>query len=229
LAKKPTPLSASAVFSGLGQIARRPQSWLSGFYGAGLGVPTLAFAGLWGVPYMMQAYDLDKPDAALCTTAMLLGWAFGAPAAGWISDRIGRRRPVMLWCSTTGLASLAAALYVPGLPLAVVVTLLLAHGAFSGGMVLCFATARENNSPTVSATAVAFANMAVMGTSAAFQPLIGWVLDLRWDGRIEAGVRVFAPDDFSMAFLSLIAIGMVSVAAALFVRETYGRPLAAEN
>ncbi|MCG8508390.1 MAG: MFS transporter, partial [Rhodospirillales bacterium] len=158
--------TASGVLTGLKRIAGKRQSWICGIYGAGLGVPTLAFAGLWGVPYMMQAYGLDRPAAAICTTFMLLGWAVGAPVSGWISDRLGCRRPIMIWSSLVGLVTLAAALYIPELPLPAVVALLLIHGAFSGGMVLSFVAARENNHPSVGATAVAFVNMAVMGSSA---------------------------------------------------------------
>lgn len=223
------PRSATALMAALGQIMKKPQSWICGMYGAGLGVPTLAFAGLWGVPYMMRAYGMEKPAAALCTTLMLLGWALGAPVLGWISDRIGRRRPVMVFSSSLGLVTFAAALYMPGLPLIAVLVLLLAHGVFSGGMVLCFATARENASPAVSATVVAFVNMAVMGTSAVFQPLIGWILDLGWDGRMNNGVRIFSPGEFETAFLSLLAIGFLSLISAFLVRETHCRPLGADG
>ena len=77
---------AATNFTGLVQGLRGgaaiPQTWTCGVFGAGLGVPVLAFAGLWGVPYMMQTYGLDRPDAALCTTWMLIGWAIGAPLAG---------------------------------------------------------------------------------------------------------------------------------------------------
>ncbi len=213
------------LIQGLRAAARTPQTWACGLYGAGLGVPVLAFAGLWGVPYIMQTYGLDRPAAALCTTWMLIGWAIGAPIAGWLSDRLRSRRKPMLMASTVGLATLALALYVPGMPLFAVQGLLLVHGIFAGGMVLSFATARENNLQAFGATVVSVVNMTVMGTTAIFQPLIGWLLDLGWDGSLEAGARVYSPENYRMAMLALMAAGMVSIVAAWLTRETGCRPV----
>ena len=216
----------TGLVQGLRGAAATPQTWTCGVFGAGLGVPVLAFAGLWGVPYMMQTYGLDRPDAALCTTWMLIGWAIGAPLAGMLSDRLHSRRKPMLLAATVGLATLAMALYIPGLSLVAVQALLLAHGIFAGGMVLSFATAREFNRQSISATVVSLVNMTVMGTSAVFQPLIGWLLDLGWDGTVENGVRVYSPENYRMAMLALIAAGIAGVVAVLLTRETGCRPVA---
>ncbi len=213
------------VLRGLVSVLATPQSWTCAIFGAGLAVPVLAFAGLWGVPYMMEMYGLTRPAAAFTTTLMLVGWAIGAPVAGWISDHLGRRRSPMVVSSVAALATLAAALYLPGLPLLVVQGLLLVHGIFSGAMVLSFATARENNHPRVSATAVGFVNMAVMAMSAGFQPLIGWLLDLGWDGRLVDGGRVYAPATFRAALMTLLVAGVAACLAALLTRETRCKPV----
>lgn len=214
------------VMRGLASVLANPQSWTCAIFGAGTAVPVLAFAGLWGVPYMTETYGLTRPAAAFTTTLMLVGWAIGAPVAGWVSDHLGRRRGPMVLSSVAALATLAAALYLPGLPLIVVQGLLLVHGIFSGAMVLSFATARENNRVRVSATAVGFVNMAVMAMSAAFQPLIGWLLDLGWDGRLVDGARVYAPETFKAALVTLMVAGVAACVAALLTRETRCRPVA---
>ncbi|MDX9862903.1 MAG: MFS transporter [Rhodospirillales bacterium] len=214
------------VMRGLGSVLANRQSWTCAIFGAGMAVPVLAFAGLWGVPYMMETYGLTRPAAALATTLMLVGWAIGAPVAGWFSDHLGQRRGPMVVSSVAALATLAAALYLPGLSLIVVQGLLLVHGIFSGAMVLSFATARENNRMRVSATAVGFVNMAVMAMSAAFQPLIGWLLDLGWKGRLVDGARVYAPETFKAALVTLMVAGVAACVAALLTRETRCRPVA---
>lgn len=210
----------TTLIPGLRDAAARPQTWICGIYGGGLGVTVLAFAGLWGVPYMMRTYSLDRPGAAFCTTLMLVGWAIGAPLAGWISDRLGSRRKPMIVSAAAGLGTLALALYLPGLPLIVVQALLLVHGIFSGGMVLSFVTAREHNDQSVGATVVSLVNMTVMGTSAGFQPLIGWLLDLGWDGRLQDGARIYSPETFRAALLALMVGGAAALLAAILTRET---------
>jgi len=219
----------AGAMRGLLSVLASRQSWTCAVYGAGLAVPVLAFAGLWGVPYMMETYGLSRPAAAFTTTLMLVGWAIGAPAAGWISDHLGRRRAPMVVSGLAAAATLAAALYLPGLPLVAVRGLLLVHGVFSGAMVLSFATARENNRRHVGATAVGFVNMAVMAMSAAFQPLIGWLLDLGWDGRLLDGGRVYAPETFRAALLTLLVAGVVACLAAFMTRETRCRPVAGDD
>jgi len=213
----------ASLLSGLRQAAVRPQTWFCGIYGAGLGGPLLAFAGLWGVPYMMQAYGLDRPGAAFCTTLLLIGWAIGAPLSGWLSDRMGSRRVPMLVASSGGFATFALALYLPGLPLIAVQALLLVHGIFAGAMILAFVTAREHNDRSVAATVMALVNITVMGCAAGFQPLIGWLLDLGWDGRLVDGARVYSAGGFEIALLTLVIGCAAAVLAAVLLRETHCR------
>ncbi len=215
------PKGKSGIIHGLKSVLANGQSWTCAIFGGTLGVSVLAFGGLWCVPYMMETYGLSRPAAALTATLMLVGWAIGAPLAGWVSDRIGRRKVPMLVGAFGGILTLSCALYISGLPLVVVQALLLIHGIFSGAMVLCFATGRENNGKHVAATSVSFVNMAVMGTSAVFQPLIGALLDLGWDGRLEGGARIYSVDNFKTALLTLTAAGVVACIAAALTRETY--------
>ncbi|NWG87842.1 MAG: MFS transporter [Hydrogenophilaceae bacterium] len=55
-----------------------------------------AFAGLWGVPLMRDLFGLTRGEASLYTTAALAGFAVGTFFMGWLSDRLHRRRPVIL-------------------------------------------------------------------------------------------------------------------------------------
>ena len=215
------PGEKTGIIRGLKAVLANMQSWTCAIFGGTLGVSVHGVGGLWCVPYMMETYGLTRPAAALTATLMLVGWAIGAPSAGWISDRIGRRKLPMLVGGFGGLATLSCALYVPGLPLIAVQALLLIHGIFSGAMVLCFATGRENNGKHVAATSVSFVNMAVMGTSALFQPLIGALLDLGWDGRMVDGARIYSAENFKTALLVLIAAGVAACIAAALTRETY--------
>src|SRR5690606_17760826 len=91
--------------------------------------PMLAFAGLWAVPYMSVVYGLDRTVAASVVALLFVGWMISAPLVGGLSDRLGRRRPLMIAGSLLTTLSLAAFLYIPDLPLAVVSALYLLNGA----------------------------------------------------------------------------------------------------
>jgi sugar phosphate permease len=183
----------------------------------------LSFAGFWGVPYLMQVYGLERLAAAASTSLMLIGWGIGAPLAGWVSDHLGTRRVPMLISALSVLIILSIYIYVPDLPLEVTRTLLFLHGIFNGGMTVCFAAAREHNRPETAGATLGFVNTMVMASGAIFQPLIGWLLDANWDGVINAGNRVYSPEAYKMAFLSLVACSVVAVVMAALLRESHGR------
>jgi len=206
----------------IGTMANR-QSWFVACYGGALTATMLAFAGLWGVPYLMQAYGISRPAAAASTSLLLVGWGIGAPLAGWLSDRLKRRKPLMVLGSLVALATFAAIVYTPGLPLFWARVLFLVNGFFSGAMVLSFAAGREHNRPETAGASMGFVNTFVMAAGAIFQPLIGWLLDQNWDGTLQAGARIYSVGTYRTAFLAIVISGTVSVLMGLLMGETHCR------
>jgi predicted MFS family arabinose efflux permease len=221
--QKEARTQTAGLLHGLKLTMKNPQSWYAAVYGGTMTAGILAFAGLWGVPYLMQVYGLERLAAAASTSLMLIGWGIGAPLAGWVSDHLGTRRLPMLISALSVLIILSIYIYVPDLPLEVTRTLLFLHGIFNGGMTVCFAAAREHNRPETAGATLGFVNTMVMASGAIFQPLIGWLLDANWDGVINAGNRVYSPEAYKMAFLSLVACSVVAVVMAALLRESHGR------
>ncbi len=211
---------ARQLAANLGLILRRRQTYLLTIYGACMAGPLLGFAGLWGVPYLMAAYDATRGEAALATSGMMVGWALGAPLSGWISDSIRRRRLPMIVSACAALAAFVAALYWPGLSLAGVGVFLCLTGLASGGMVLCFALGRELSPQQASGAVIGVVNTGVMASGALLQPLIGWLLDLQWDGAVSETGRVYAVDAYRASFASLIAALAAAALLAALARES---------
>ncbi|WP_170294962.1 MFS transporter [Roseospira navarrensis] len=218
----PTPDAGPrpSLRAGLARVLRNPQTYVVGVYAAALTSPMLSFAGLWGVPYLQRVHGVDRELAALATSGMMIGWGIGAPLMGWLSDRLRRRRVVMLIAASGSLVTLAAALYAPGLPFAAVAALMLVNGVVAGGMVLCFAVGREHNPLWAAGAALGVVNMLAMAAGAIFQPLLGWLLDRAWDGTMEAGRPVYSVEAFQSAMWVLVLMQGVALAAALLARET---------
>ena len=219
------PRSMAEVGRGLVSVVRTPQTWLVALFGSMTVTCVAAFAGLWAVPYMMRAYDLEKPAAAATASLVLIGFGISAPLMGWWSDRIRRRRIPMLAGASVALAAFLILVYMPGVSLAAAYGLLVAYGAGSSSFVLSFAAGREHNLPEVAGTAMGFVNMTLMMAGALFQPLIGWLLDLNWDGTMVDGARFYSLEAFHTAFLAFGVSGGLAVVAALLVGETHGRTI----
>ncbi len=188
--------------------------------------PVLAFAGLWGVPFLVTHYGLSPTRAAALCTTLLVAWAIGGPILGWLSDRTGRRKPLYIGGCALALGSWLPMVYVPDLPLAVLVSLLLGAGLSSGCMIISFAFVKESVPAHLSGTVTGVTNMGVMMGPMLLQPAIGWVLDRHWQGALENGVRVYGFEAYQAGFGLMIAWAALSVVLLWFTRETFCQPQA---
>jgi MFS family permease len=214
------------ALSGLGVVLRDRQIWLVALAGLGTSAPLLAFASLWGVPFLETAYGLPRTQAAVLTSVVFVGWGIGAPVVGWLSDRIGRRKPPLMAGLLLETAALALLVYVPGLPMPALGLLCFLVGFFGSAQIVCFALARENHPAALSGTAIGFVNAMVTGAGALFQPLVGLLLDLAWTGETALGARLYAPASYRLAFASLVVCCLAGLICLAAVRETWCRPQA---
>ena len=59
-------------------------------------IPTTIFDMVWGVRFLQDAHGFDYATAVLRSATVPFGWIIGCPLMGYISDRIGRRKPVIM-------------------------------------------------------------------------------------------------------------------------------------
>lgn len=203
------------------RVLKNPQSWLNGFYVGLIYSPTGAFAELWGTTYVQHNYGLDKIKAAQAISCIFLGWAIGGPLAGLLSDRIKRRKPVMIGSALLSLVTMTLALYTPNLSVPVLFLLMFFYGLSNTGVGVSYAVAGEINERRVAGTSLAFANMASIIFGALFQPLIGLFLDLQWDGKLVNGVPEYSIEAYRHAMLALPLCLVLGLISTLFVKETY--------
>ena len=181
----------------------------------------LTFAGLWGVPFLTTHYALSSTNAAgLCST-MMVAWAIGSLSYGALSDRIGRRKPLYIGGLTISLALWAALIYLPRLPYALLVALMLNIGFFGACFILSFAFAKESGSVRLAGTVSGIANMGVIQGPMYMQPLVGIILDRTWDGGSVDGKRIFDLASYQQGFSLMLIWGAIALVLLLFTRETY--------
>jgi sugar phosphate permease len=179
------------------------------------------FMGLWGIPYLRDVHGLSRSYAANHMTTMLLCFAVGALFFGWFSDRIGRRKPILIACVLGYSLSWLILVYAPWTP-GVSGFLLFGFMGFAGsGFVLTFAAAKEIIHPSLSGMAVSVVNTGCFIGTALMQPLFGYIADLSWDGTIENGIRIYSQTDYYHGFLLMLVFAAIAVVGSFRLRETY--------
>jgi nitrate/nitrite transporter NarK len=220
----PGTSSAQPIASQLREVLSYRNTWLLlAIPGAFSGI-ILTFAGLWGVPFLVSQYGFSTRGAAALASAMLVCWSMASMAYGPLSERIGRRKPIYVGGLVAMLALWSIVVFVPGLPKPALGALLLAVAVASGAFIVTFAFARESVPSRLAGTVSGVANMGVMLGGMFMQPLVGFVLDWRWDGRMAEGVRAYDFSAYQWGFALMLAWGAVSLVLLAFARETYCRP-----
>jgi MFS family permease len=208
-------VSRGAWLSGLAQVAANGQTWLTFVVLFGMIGSYLTFSGLWAVPYLTDALGMDREGATLHVTVMILGFAFGAPAVGMLSDRIGLRlRPLRI------LSIFYMACWVPwvmgwSMPAWASMAVFAGMGLGISGAITCWALAKENNPPALSGTATSLVNTGGFFAVALLQPAVGWIIDH------AGGAPVL--DTYRSAAALLAGVALAGVLAAFGLRETHCR------
>lgn len=205
-------------------ILRLRDIWLLAAFTSLIATPVLTFAGLWGVPYLIQVHGLSRPEAGLGTSVMLAAWALGGPVAGWLSDHVGRRRLPMVAGALAMLLAWLLLVLAPRPPLALVLVLAVTMGLAGGFMIVAFAHARDLCGAEGAGTAMGIVNSAVLLVGALMQTLVGYVLDRLWTGDMLAGARLYDQTAYRVALSSFVVTSALALASTLGLRETYARP-----
>lgn len=173
-----------------------------------------AFTGLWAVPMFHDVYGLSRRAAAGYVTVALIFFALGSFAAGWISDRLGRRRSVLVAGAILSTVVYLAFLFLPWAPGPGAWLLFAANGLGASAMVVCYTGAKEHVEPAATGMAIAFVNTGLFLGAALLQPAFGWLIE--W----QAPAAGPTAGDYSSGLGLLCLACALGVAATLRVTET---------
>ncbi|MBA2657853.1 MAG: MFS transporter [Tatlockia sp.] len=206
-------ISLKAVYD----VLRNRQNWLLSFYSGLAFSPVAIFGGLWGNPFLEQAYLLSKTQAASLISLVFVGLGLGAPLLGLLAEQLKKRRVVMLFSTLISTLALILILNFQQLPLPFLAFLLFLFGFGLGSFMLVFAIAKDLN-PYLTATVIAMINTSDALFDALTEPLIGKILDLG-SKRIVGGVRQFSHDNYRLALIILPLYLLVGVFLLFWLKE----------
>ncbi len=219
---KSSAIKKIPILTGLAEVVMCKQDWYAAIFAGLMYVPTLAFGALWGTPYLVEAHGFSQSDAGLLASLLFVGWVFGGPVYGWISDYIGRRNIPMYFSNISTFIVSVWLIYGSGYSFTSVAIAMFLLGFFSSGFLIAFAVTREKNRPEVSGTAIGFINMLNTFSGAFFQLAIGWILDLVATDAVytEAG-KAFSLLDYQKALTCIPVCLIISFFMLRRIKETH--------
>jgi len=191
-----------------------PQSILCGAIAGLLFIPTTIFDMIWGVRYLQEARGFEYADAVMRSATVPMGWIIGCPLLGFVSDRIGRRKPVIVASALVLLACLAWILY-GRQDLFPPYTVGLVAGLASGAAMLPYTVIKEANPPEMGGTATGVVNFLNFTFSALLAPVFGWVLLA-----VGSGAEGMDLEHYQTAFEPLLYGVGVAIVLTLLLKET---------
>ena len=152
-------------------VFRNSQSYLCGIISGLLFAPTTIGAMTWGVSFFQKDRGLTYHNAVTTASLITMGWVVGCPVLGWFSDRLGRRKPVLLIGIIAMICMMLQMIFLPAiLPVSISCFL---FGFGSGAAMIPYSIIKEVNPDEVKGSATGGMNFMTFGVSALIGPVFG--------------------------------------------------------
>lgn len=212
------------ILQSLRIVLSHRQCWINALYAGFLFAPTAVIGEAIGPAYLQYARGLSAGAAAFATGLIFIGWGVSGPLSGWFSDRIGRRKSLMIFSALLGFILMAIVVFYPQINEYTMYVLFFAFGATNTGVAISYAVCAEIFPKKVIGTAIGFTNMASIFIGACMQPLVGKLID-SVSGMRSYHVENLLLNDFQAGLKLLPACSLIALVLACLVKETYCHPV----
>ncbi|WP_216353051.1 MFS transporter [Snodgrassella alvi] len=193
-------------------VLKNPQSYICAFIGAMMFLPTNVGNIAWGNQFLQDGL-IAKDDIALRLAMVPLGWVIGCPILGYLSDVIGRRKPVVMGSLIAMGITGGFIVYLPDVMPPFVMGLL--FGIASGAAMIPYTMIKEVNPDEVKGTATGVINFFVFVISAIMTNMFNILIDHLTKAEGQLNLKVFQTADYVFVGGLILAFIMT-----MFVRET---------
>lgn len=216
------------LLNNLKSILANYNIWIFALYGALMYVPISAFADLWGIPFLMKLYNIERAVASSACTMLFIGAGIESPLVALLSNYFKSRKKIMMIGAALAALFNIIIIYMPNIPFFAMYGLLFVAGFVFSAQPLIFSSVCQLTPHESNGTAISFINMIVMLSGVALQPFVGWCLDWIWKGTLQDGIPVYTASDYSFALFSIpisliLACLLIPLIPETFSQEKYSK------
>jgi len=212
-------LEKLGFFKALRQVITNIQNWLSGFYVSLINLPLMLLGSTWGSWYLTQTQHLSAINASFVDSILFLGMIVGSPAAGWISDKLERRKMPMIVGAIASIAVILAIMYLPHLSYEDLIVLFFTLGFVMGFQIIGYPLIAESNPAILTGTAEGLASVLIM-SGGFFIPVFPALLNMYWNHAMKNGVPFYSVGNYHFAFLIMPVAFLIALIASFLIKET---------
>lgn len=212
------------LFCSLRTIIVKRNILIAGLIGAILYLSLSAFGELWGIPFLMEKYQISNLEASGAIAYLFTGWIVGGILLSWLSDFLENRKLILQIALLSSLIIFLMILYPLTQDKAILKLLLLLYGIASSGELLVFAVARDETALNVAGTATSVINMIVMLGGVCFQPVIGLLAGLVNKPGSETSATI-STNHFQSALLVIPMALIIGLVLTRFFQNKSSKPL----
>lgn len=207
----------NSVWTQLKNLVRNKQAWLVAFYSATVYESVDFLGAIWGTLYL-QSHNFTQVSAAYTISIAWAGFAFGCPFLTWISDKLEKRKPIMILGALIGLISSVLTVYINFENLWVYRILFFFIGVAAGSLNLGITIVVEHVLNDVKPLALGLHNGMIILFGAIIPPLASILIK-------TTNLSQLVPEDFKLGFTMLPLLYCASLILVIFfIKETYCKP-----
>ena len=221
--KDPEPTNKSSntnVLAGLKTLVCNKNVWLIGVYGFISYVPMSAIAELWGIPFIQNRFNVLLQDATICSAVVFISFGLGSIISERVAAKLKSYKKTIILFLILTLIFFAIAFYSDSINYITCLILFGLGGFFAGCNTLSFPVCYDLVPPEYAGTSTGFTNTIIMFNCIVFPPLLGKLLDVFRDGKVNSeGLPAYSISDYRHAFLFIIISLIIAIISVMFVKE----------
>lgn len=197
------PIGFKETFSGIRQVFSLPVLLYSIIAG-GIYAPVCVFADLWGSRFLTSKFGIIETESVNISLSLYVGVAVGSLFLPFFAERIRRLNLVIVVTLLINSVLFCIMIFSDNIEINHLYILVSLIGFFCGAEMICFNAAWYIVPESATGLTVGVINSFSIIFNAAFQHIVGMLMDMMWDGKVDdSGIRVYSQDHFILAISSV--------------------------